>query len=84
MDAKRLKTDFALWQKGEKMVKVFTTNNNGKIEFTKEELERILNEVWNDGYNHHGTYWWTSPTLATPYYSNGITISCNSEEREDG
>ena len=73
---------FAVEQKGEKMVKVFTTNEHGKIEFTKEELESILNEVWNDGYNHHGTYWWTSPTY-TPLKRGGITITCNAERRED-
>ena len=28
------------------MVKVFTTNSDGKIEFTKDELEKVLNEVW--------------------------------------
>ena len=33
------------------MVKVFTTNSNGKIEFTKEELEKLLNEVWQNGYD---------------------------------
>lgn len=72
------------------MVKVFTTNEKCKIEFTREELEALLNEVWNDGYNHHGTYWWTSPTLTTPYYStgtplknDGITITCGAERRED-
>lgn len=64
------------------MVKVFTTNKDGKIEFTKQELETLLNEVWNDGYNRHGSYWWTSPTIATPCYStatpmtgDGITTS---------
>lgn len=66
------------------MVKVFTTNKKEKIEFTKEELEQLLNEVWNDGYNRHGTYWWTSPTITTPYYSTdpNITVTCNSEGRE--
>lgn len=67
------------------MVKVFTTNKDGKIEFTKEELESLLNEIWNDGYNRHGTYWWTSPTITTPYYSTGkdnITVACSSEGRE--
>lgn len=59
------------------MVKVFTTNENGKIEFTKEELEALLNEVWNDGYR------WVSPTITTPqvmpnYYS---TITCDTEGR---
>lgn len=61
------------------MVKVFTTNKDGKIEFTKEELEKLLNEVWNDGYNKHGSYWWTSPTTGTitntPYYSTSISDS---------
>ena len=61
------------------MVKVFTPNKNGKIEFTKQELETLLNEVWDDGYNHHGTYLWTPPTITTPYYRTAdtpITICC--------
>ena len=62
------------------MVKVFTTNSNGKIEFTKDELEKVLNEVWQDGRNSVSSYWWTSPTT-TPYYcTNGTTISCNTVE----
>lgn len=60
------------------MVKVFSTNERGKIEFTHEELEKLLNEVWNDGYYHHGAYWWTSPGITnTPLYKDGLTISCN-------
>ena len=30
--------------------KVFTPNINKKVEFTKEELEKLLNEVCNEGY----------------------------------
>ena len=57
------------------MVKVFTTNSDGKIEFTKDELEKVLNEVWQDGCN--SAYWWTSPT-ATPYYTDKtVEITCN-------
>ena len=52
------------------MVKVFTVNKEGKIEFTKDELEKLLNEVWSDGRNSGGSYWWTSP-----YYTNAITCS---------
>ena len=66
------------------MVKVFTTNENGKIEFTKEELELLLNEVWRDGYNNHGSYWWTSPTITTPFYNSTgdrITITCGADMR---
>jgi len=43
------------------MVKIFTPNKNGKIEFTKEELEALLNEVWHDGYSQNHQYWWTLP-----------------------
>lgn len=73
------------------MVKVFTTTQNGKIEFTKQELEDLLNEVWNDGFSHHGAYWWasptitpvTSPTITTPLYDgNGITVACNGKGAE--
>lgn len=69
-------------QKGEPMVKVFTTNANGKIEFTKEELEKLLNDVWNDGHEHRGTYWWTSPTWTTtaPLYTGGIEVTCDGRE----
>lgn len=71
------------------MVKVFTLNENGKIEFTKDELEKLLNEAWNDGYYHHGTYWWLSPssvpTITTPYYTtDDKTISIICCARMDG
>ena len=45
------------------IVKVFQKNKNGKIEFTKEELETLLNEVYWDGYRANSTWTWT-----TPYY----------------
>lgn len=57
-------------------VKVFQTNKAGKIEFTRCELEKLLNETYNEGYrdgeNHaKSSYWtWTSPTVATNYLSN--------------
>ena len=57
------------------MIKVFTTNENGKIEFAKEELEKLLNEVWYDGKNNGNYYWtlpgWTSPTITY----NGIGVN---------
>ena len=52
------------------MVKIFTPNKNGKIEFTKSELENLLNEVWRDGYNSNHYWSWSSP-----WY--GGTIYCN-------
>lgn len=57
-------------------VKVFQTNKAGKIEFTRCELEKLLNETYKEGYrdgeNHaKSSYWtWTSPSVinTTPYY----------------
>lgn len=63
------------------MVKVFTTNSNGKIEFTKDELEKLLNEVWQNGYNSSNSYWWTSPnwwtsqTSITPVLTDKTVIT---------
>ena len=51
------------------IVKVFESNNNGKIEFTRCELEKLLNEVYTKGYNvgysegSHKSWTWTSPSL---------------------
>ena len=54
-------------------IKVFKTNNNGKIEFTRCELEKLLNEIYNEGYaagekHTKETYWtWTpTPTVTSP------------------
>lgn len=62
-------------------VKVFKTNKAGKIEFTRCELEKLLNETYREGYtdgeNHaKSNYWtWTSPNATiTPYYN---TVTCD-------
>lgn len=63
-------------------VKVFQTNKAGKIEFTRCELEKLLNETYNEGYydgeaHAKNTYWtWTSPSIINtlPYYY-GTTCS---------
>ena len=63
------------------MVKVFTVNKNDKIEFTKDELEKLLNEVWEDGrrdgLNSNKNYWWTSPTITCTTLTQGSTSSTN-------
>ena len=60
------------------MVKVFTPNKNGKIEFTKKELEKLLDEVWRDGYNSNNNYTWHSPWwYGNGYYSVSCTDSTN-------
>lgn len=58
------------------MIKVFEKNKNGKIEFTKDELEKLLNEVWWDGKSYSNTYSWYSPAPFNPWYST----TCSSAE----
>ena len=56
------------------MIKVFTTNKDGKIELTKDELKSLLDEAYWDGFraNNH-SYIYTTPTW-TPY----VWTSCGS------
>ena len=50
-------------------VKVFQTNANGKIEFTRVELEKLLNDTYKEGHRDgenkaNSNYWtWTAPSL---------------------
>lgn len=60
-------------------VKVFKFDKNGKVSFTQEELEKLLNEVYRGGYNDgrysHGYWTWTSPYYT---WSNTYSNSSNS------
>lgn len=49
-------------------IKVFTPNEKGKIEFAREELEKLLNEIYNDGFRdgeiaqrEKSAWTWTPP-----------------------
>ena len=47
-------------------IKVFCPNVNGKLEFTKKELEDLLNEAYSDGYRDGSctrTWTYTYPTV---------------------
>lgn len=46
-------------------VKVFYPDRDGRIHFTKEELQALLDEVYREGYNDARPYYWSSP-----YYWN--------------
>ena len=59
-------------------VKVFQTNSNGKIEFTRAELEKLLNDTYKEGHRDgeakaNSSYWtWTAPVLtSTPSITYG-------------
>ena len=58
-------------------VKVFSLNANGKIEFTKEQLEELLNNTYREGYEEGNkqTFTWTSP-----YLSDHITCTNSTDK----
>ena len=67
------------------MIKVFTTNKDGKIELTKDELKSLLDEAYWDGYraNTH-TYIYNTPnwmpyswTVTSDKVTLNSTIDCN-------
>lgn len=74
------------------MVKVFTLNKNGKIEFTKSKLKKLLKEVWLDG-KANGSYVGSSPYLQTitstpsPYTTyecaTGVTVDCIKDNNKE-
>ncbi len=62
------------------MIKIFTADNTGKINLTKEELKSLLDEAYWDGFRSgsHTTYTYATPTY-TPYRwttsGNSVTLS---------
>ena len=59
-------------------IRVFSPNERGKIEFTKEELQKLLNEVYNEGKIDSYTISYGSNTTNTPYYYSTINTSNSS------
>ena len=59
-------------------IRVFPKNEKGKIEFTKEELQKLLNEVYNEGKIDSYTISYGSNITTTPYYYTTITTSNSS------
>lgn len=55
-------------------------NNKGKIELSKEELEKLLNEAYNEGYSDGRHYYGYAGSISTttPYYYGGTVTGLNS------
>ena len=67
-------------------VKVFETNHNGKIEFTRAELEKLLNEVYTEGYRDgesSGSWTWTKPYLNNALCSNDTATIATCDTKID-
>ena len=60
------------------MYKVFVLNENGKIELTKEELQKMLDEAYWDGYSNHsfGTTW-TYKSPGDYYITTATNVDIN-------
>lgn len=58
-------------------IKVFYPNEKGNIEITKEKLESILNEAYNEGYrdgkNSNGYYYYNTIPCITTCTDNTIS-----------
>ena len=59
-------------------IRVFSPNERGKIEFTKEELQKLLNEVYNEGKVDSYTISYGSNITTIPYSYSTITASNSS------
>ena len=56
------------------VIKFFTLNENKKIEFTRQELKTLLDEIYNEGYNEgrknsEHYYYYSTPSYPIPYKS---------------
>jgi hypothetical protein len=70
-------------------IKIMYPNDKGKIELTKEELEKLLNESYSEGYSDGCSRYYTISTPSYPYitYCNGssdnslsadkVTVNCD-------
>ena len=56
------------------MIKVFTLNKNKKIELTKQELEKLLNESYWEGYIK--TYLRPYTSIQYPTFNNPYKVTC--------
>lgn len=59
-------------------IRVFPHNEKGKIEFTKEEFQKLLNEVYNEGKVDSYTISYGSNITTIPYSYSTITTSNSS------
>lgn len=56
-------------------IRVFPRNEKGKIEFTKEELQKLLNEVYNEGMADNCSIYYGSSTMPVVNCSIPATAS---------
>lgn len=60
-------------------IKIMYPNNKGKIELTKEELEKLLNESYSEGYSD-GCKSYHSISIPSYPYSPYYSTNCSSND----
>ena len=55
--------------------KYFFLNKNGKIEFTKEELDKLLKDTYDEGYSDGSLTHTFAPIQYVPYWYNSPSSS---------
>ena len=63
-------------------IRVFNTNNFGKIEFDRTSLEKLLNEIYEEGYragekHAKDSYWTWCPSITTVNYNTPVYRTLN-------
>ena len=53
-------------------IRTFPHNEKGKIEFTKEELQKLLNEVYNEGMADNCSIYYGSGTMPVGTYTSPV------------
>lgn len=65
------------------MIKVFTTDKDGKVKLSTKELKELLDEAYWEGYRANKSSWTYSTPSWSPYYyttsANGSSITLNSD-----
>ena len=49
------------------LIKYFYPNKDDKIEFTRQELEKLINDIYEEGRMDGTKAWVGNPTITTPY-----------------
>lgn len=64
-------------------IRTFPHNEKGKIEFTKEELQNLLNEVYNEGKKDSYSIYYGSNTIPVGTYPSPIITATNLSTKID-
>lgn len=64
-------------------IKIMYPNDRGRIELTKDELEKLLNESYSEGYSDGCNRYYSISTPSYPYitYCNGSSVNSLSADK---